>query len=175
MKGEVLPDEATGRKGSEFSPGSERQREVPPMAARPLRRQVRSTVFLLPAWFSPSSSLRVAFHRARGVKVAQNVEIGYFVIIDNLYPGLVTIEKGATISARTTILAHDEARAYALGGEEIRSPVRIGRNSFIGVHSVILPGVEIGESSIVGAGSVVTKSVPAGMTVAGVPARPIRN
>ena len=41
----------------------------------------------------------------------------------------------------------------------------------IGSGAVILPGVTIGEGALVGAGAVVTKDVPAGATVAGVPAR----
>lgn len=41
----------------------------------------------------------------------------------------------------------------------------------IGSGAVILPGVTIGEDAMVGAGAVVTKDVPAGATVAGVPAR----
>ena len=40
-------------------------------------------------------------------------------------------------------------------------PVKIGRRSFIGGHSIILKGVSIGEQAVVAAGSVVTKSVPA--------------
>lgn len=143
-------------------------------ATRPLRIRLRSTLFLLPAWFSPSSPLRSAFHRIRGVNIGRNVEIGYLVMIDNLYPELVTIEEGATVSARSTILAHDEARSYARGGEEDRRPVRICRRAFIGVHCVILPGVNIGESAIVGAGSVVTSDVPERSVVAGVPARALQ-
>jgi len=146
---------------------------VPQRASRPLRVRLRSTLFLLPAWFSPSSSLRVGFHRARGAQIGRNVEIGYFVILDNLYPENVVVEDGATIAARSTILAHDEARAYARGKEATVATTRIMEKAFVGVHCVILPGVTIGRNAIVGAGSVVTRDVPDGATVAGVPARVI--
>jgi maltose O-acetyltransferase len=95
-------------------------------------------------------------------------------MIDNLYPDRVTIEEGATVSAHSTILAHDEAAAYARGGEEVVKPVRIGKCAFIGVHCVILPGITIGDNSIVGAGSVVTHDIPPRTTFAGVPARQIQ-
>jgi len=128
---------------------------------------------LLPAWLSPSSPLRVAFHRARGVRVGPDVEIGYLVIIDNLYPELVTIEAGATISARSTILAHDEAMQYTDRGPDRIAPTVVKERAFIGVHCVLLPGVTIGERAIVGAGSVVTRDVAAMATVVGAPANEI--
>ena len=135
----------------------------------------RSTIFLLPAWWAPTSALRAAFHRLRGAKIAKTAEIGYFVIIDNLYPEKVTIEDWSTVSARTTILAHDESKAYAGQGEEIVAETRIERGAFIGVHCVVLPGVTVGRGAIVGAGSIVTRDVPPGALVAGVPARPLRS
>lgn len=49
--------------------------------------------------------------------------------------------------------------------------VKIGDNCFIGIGSIILPGVNIGSNSIIGAGSVVTKDVPAEVVVAGNPAK----
>jgi len=51
---------------------------------------------------------------------------------------------------------------------------RIEQGASIGAGAVILPGIVIGRDAMVGAGSVVTKSVPAGSTVAGNPARIIR-
>ncbi|WNC13631.1 sugar O-acetyltransferase [Brevibacillus brevis] len=53
-------------------------------------------------------------------------------------------------------------------------PVTIGKNVWIGGHSVILPGVSIGDNSIVAAGSVVTKDVPAHTIVAGNPAKVVK-
>jgi acetyltransferase-like isoleucine patch superfamily enzyme len=137
------------------------------------RNRIRSTVFQLPAMLGFFSKFRVFFHRLRGVNIGENVEIGYYVLIDNLYPERVTIEDGATIAARTTVLAHDESAFYTGTGEELIGDTRICKNAFIGVHSVILHGVTIGRNAIVGAGSVVTSDVPDNSKVAGVPARPL--
>lgn len=53
--------------------------------------------------------------------------------------------------------------------------VVLGKNCWIGMNSVILPGVTLGDHTIVGAGSVVTKSFPEGnCVIAGNPAKVIR-
>ena len=54
------------------------------------------------------------------------------------------------------------------------APIAIGNNVWIGCRAIITSGVSIGEGSIIGAGAVVTKDVPAGVLVAGNPARVIR-
>lgn len=54
--------------------------------------------------------------------------------------------------------------------------VNIGKYSWIGFSSVILPGVILGDYTIVGAGSIVTKSFPEGyVVIAGNPAKIIRH
>jgi acetyltransferase-like isoleucine patch superfamily enzyme len=54
------------------------------------------------------------------------------------------------------------------------APVRIERSAFIGLNSVIMPGVTVGEGAIVGACSFVNSDVPPYKIVAGTPARVIK-
>lgn len=129
---------------------------------------------MLPAWFAPHKSLRVISHRLRGVNIGKNVEIGYFCILDNVHPNMITIEDDAVITAGVTILAHDNAMHYTWDEDVAIGPTRICKRAFIGVNSVIMPKVTIGEKAIIGANSVVTKDVPSGAVFAGSPAKLIR-
>jgi acetyltransferase-like isoleucine patch superfamily enzyme len=56
-----------------------------------------------------------------------------------------------------------------------KEEVRIGNYCWLGMNSVILPGVKLGDFTVVGAGSVVTKSFPDGhCVIAGNPAKVIK-
>ena len=57
---------------------------------------------------------------------------------------------------------------------QVKRPVLIHDNAFIGAHTTILKGVTIGKNSIIGACSVVTKDVPEDQIWAGNPARMLK-
>src|SRR5208283_2782060 len=66
------------------------------------------------------------------------------------------------------VFAHDLSRHF-------HTHTYIGRNCFIGAHSIIMPGITVGDQCIIGAGTVVTKDVPAGSIVGGNPGRILRS
>lgn len=55
----------------------------------------------------------------------------------------------------------------------ISGGVRLGRGVLVGTGAQILQYVEVGAGVTIGAGAVVTKNVPDGVTVVGIPARPL--
>ena len=56
-----------------------------------------------------------------------------------------------------------------------KQPVIIEDEVLIGANAVILEGVKIGKGAVVAAGSVVTEEVPAGVVVAGSPAKVVKD
>ena len=79
-----------------------------------------------------------------------------------------------TITSGVRMLTHDGA-TWLVRDEKGRryhyARVKIGNDVFIGIDSIIMPGVQIGDNVIVAAGSVVTKSIPSNSIVAGNPAK----
>jgi carbonic anhydrase/acetyltransferase-like protein (isoleucine patch superfamily) len=107
-----------------------------------------------------AETVRVALHRARGVKIGKNVWIGYDAILDTSRPHLITLEDGSAIGMRATIIAHFR---------ELQG-VRIEQDAFVGPGAIVLPNVVVGRGAVVTAGSVVTQSVPPMTVVQGNPA-----
>ena len=56
----------------------------------------------------------------------------------------------------------------------LRPPIAIGNGVWIAAGAFVCPGVTIGDNSVVAARAVVTRDVPAGMVIAGNPARVIK-
>lgn len=108
----------------------------------------------------------------KNIKIGKNVFINACCRFQD--QGGIEIGDGSLIGHNTTIatLNHDfnpDKRANLHP-----SPVKIGKNVWIGSDCTILPGVEIGNGAVIGAGSVVTKNVPANSITVGSPARVIK-
>jgi acetyltransferase-like isoleucine patch superfamily enzyme len=88
--------------------------------------------------------------------------------------GHIYIGKGSWIAPNVGIITTNH-NVSDLSQHLEGKDVRIGELCWIGMNSVILPGVELGSNTIVGAGSVVTKSFANGnCVIAGNPAKVIR-
>ncbi|MFH0931887.1 MAG: acyltransferase [Candidatus Zixiibacteriota bacterium] len=114
--------------------------------------------------------LRNRLYKAIGVKILKDAYIAREVLIDDNFPELLTIENGAGIGWRVTLVMHDTARY-----PHIVAPITVKKKALIGVGAIIMPGVIIGEYAQVGSGAVVTKDVEPYTVVAGVPARKIKD
>ena len=106
------------------------------------------------------------------LRIGPGTRLNHRVEID--YSGGVTIGRDVWISQNVLIETHD----HVITSEPKRdwrietTPLEIEDEAWIGANAIILPGVmRIGRAAIVGAGAVVTKEVPAGVVVAGSPAR----
>lgn len=92
------------------------------------------------------------------IQAANGIEIGDFT---NLGPGV------GLISANHDPLDNNKWLKAP--------PIKLGKHCWLGMHAVVLPGVELGDNTVVGAGAVVTNSFPEGSCIiAGNPARVIR-
>lgn len=86
----------------------------------------------------------------------------------------IIIGKGTYIAQNVGIITNN----HDIHNLDLRSEgkdVMIGKNCWIGMNAVILPGVRLGNKTIVGAGSIVTKSFNEGnVVIAGNPAKIIK-
>jgi acetyltransferase-like isoleucine patch superfamily enzyme len=86
----------------------------------------------------------------------------------------VCIEDDVFIGHNVTFIndRHPSAEGARTGQWRLEATV-VKKGASIGSGAVILCGLTIGEGARVGAGAVVVEDVPAGVTVVGVPARPL--
>jgi len=86
----------------------------------------------------------------------------------------ILIGKGTYIAPNVGLITANHSFSD-LDSHETGKDIIIGEKSWIGMNSMILPGVCLGEQTIVGAGSVVTKSFLQGhCVIAGNPAKVIK-
>jgi len=102
------------------------------------------------------------------VDIAEYVQISQHAFIDkNINSSGVHIQKFTRIVRGVKILSHDACR-------HLKSDVTTGKNCFIGLNTIILPGVTIGNEVVIGSGAVVSKDIPCHSIAVGNPAKVIR-
>lgn len=117
--------------------------------------------------------VRVFKLRLKGCDIPYSAIIEGSVVLDKLYPKGIHIGENTLVAGGAMILSHDHCKRVG-DNQPFLTDTYIGKNCFIAVKSIILPGIKIGDGVIVGAGSVVTKDVPSNCIVAGNPAKIIR-
>ena len=100
-----------------------------------------------------------------GLVLHKNTDIGAFTYINAKYG--VTINEAVQIGSHCSIYSVSTI-------DDNKGSVVLGKNSRIGTHSSIMPGVTIGRNSIIGAHSMVVHDIPPNLLAVGVPAKVIK-
>lgn len=119
-----------------------------------------------------SARLLSSFSRfATGIEIHPGAKIGRRFFIDH---GMgVVIGETATIGDNCTIYHGVTLGGKGQGPKCGKRHPDIGNNVMIGSGAQVLGPIALGDGSSVGANSVVTKDVPPGVTVVGIPAKPV--
>jgi UDP-perosamine 4-acetyltransferase len=135
-----------------------------------LRQKIGSRLlkqgFVLPVIVHPSALVSPSATIGDGTVVMARAVIGARTRIG----AFAIVNTGAIIDHDNTVAA----AAHIAPGVALAGNVSIGERTLIGVGSAARPGIMVGMDAIVGAGSVLVANVPAGATVGGAPARPLR-
>lgn len=105
------------------------------------------------------------------IQSGDNVTIEEDAVIANgakIYSKSNTYVAGKRPATRMSSNAPLKLQKYKSG------PVHIRKNAFIGMNSVVLPGVTIGENTIIGANAVVTSELPANVVAIGIAAKVVK-
>jgi acetyltransferase-like isoleucine patch superfamily enzyme len=121
----------------------------------------------------------VGYAKYIGVNMGENIHIyGNPLGMFSTEPWAITLGNNVHITREVLFITHDGGTLLyrkKYPKLEITSPIVVGNDVYIGVRSIILPGVTIGDNCVIGAGSLVTKDIPANSVVGGVPAKLIKS
>jgi len=137
-------------------------------------RKIFNYLLFYTSFYFPLNSIRIFCNKLRGVRIGKNVYIGMHCTIDNAYPEYIYIEDNVSLAGECMIIAHSNPfyHFHNITSSYVK-PTVIKKGAWIGIRSVILPGVVVNQYSIVSAGSIVNEDVPERSVVVGNPAKVI--
>lgn len=119
-----------------------------------------------------------AYARFIGVKMGLNVHIyGNPLDMFGTEPWCIKLGNNVHVTREVLFITHDGGTLLfrnKIPDLEITAPIIVGDNVYIGVRTLIMPGVKIGNNVIIAAGSIVTKDISDNSVVGGVPAKFIK-
>lgn len=92
-------------------------------------------------------------------------------------PWLIEFGDDVYVTAGCLFVTHDGGTLIVrkeVPDLELTAPIKIGSDVYIGLRTIVMPGVTIGNRVIIGAGSIVTKDIPGNSVAAGIPAKVIK-
>jgi len=117
--------------------------------------------------------------RLMGVKIGENCKIyGNSPSMWGTEPFLITIGNNVFITDGCKFINHDGGTLILrkkTPSLEITAPIFIGNDVYLGIETLIMPGVKIGNNVIVGARSIITKNVEDNSVMVGIPAKKIKS
>lgn len=125
---------------------------------------VRDKGFNLINALHPAAVISPEIRLGRGIVALANSVINCGSIVEDN----VIINTSASVDHDCHIGKH----AHIAPGVHLAGNVSVGEGSFLGVGTVVIPGVNIGKWAIAAAGAVVIRDVPDNILVKGVPAAP---
>ncbi|WP_311196210.1 acyltransferase [Thiothrix winogradskyi] len=139
-----------------------------------IKKAIKNSYYYLYATFNHEG-----FAKKIGVKMGSNVHIyGNPFSMFGTEPWCITLGNHVHITREVLFITHDGGTLlyrHLIPDLEITKPITVGNYVYIGVRSIILPGVNIGSNCIIAAGSVVTKDIPDNSVFGGVPAKYIKS
>ena len=135
-----------------------------------------SRLKLLSQLGADNRKIATVIHPSATISRTATIERGVVVCANVCINARARIGRGAIINTGATI-DHDciiGEGVHVSPGANLAGTVTVGNRAWIGIGSSVRQTLRIGDNAGVGAGAAVVSDVPEGITVVGVPSRPMR-